>query len=174
MNKLYLLLSILMGVVVLVSNLLVQFPSNSNETAAYSNLELIDTESFKKMFNQSTHLLREQLMQISGFGPETVDTILLYGGQRPTFIVDSYTRRILERHSLISPRIPYDEIQTLFHRSLKSDPAVFNEYHALLVKVGKTFCKKGEPDCYRCPLKTYLPSNPNNKLAPKGNPGNMT
>ena len=125
------------------------------------------------MFKQSTHLLREQLMQIKGFGPETVDTILLYGGQRPIFIVDAYTRRILERHGLISPRIPYDEIQTLFHHSLKSDPTVFNEYHALLVKVGKTFCKKGNPDCCRCPLKTYLPSYPNNKLAPKGNPRKM-
>ncbi len=138
-----------------------------------SFLDLNYDSSFKKMFNQSTHRLREQLMQIKGFGPETVDTILLYGGQRPTFIVDAYTRRILERHGLISPRLSYDEVQTLFHNSLDSDPAVFNEYHALLVGVGKTFCKKGNPDCHYCPLKSYLPSHQNNKLTPEGYPRNM-
>lgn len=138
-----------------------------------SFLDLNYNSSLKKMLKQSTYFLREQLMQIRGFGPETVDTILLYGGQRPIFIVDTYTRRILERHDLISPRLPYDEIQALFHRSLDSNPSLFNEYHALLVKVGKTYCKKTNPDCNHCPLKTYLPLYQNNKLAPEGNSKNM-
>lgn len=114
--------------------------------------------SLEKMFRQPMPLLREQLLRIKGFGPETVDTILLYAGRHPSFVVDAYTRRILERHKLASPSASYNEIQMLFHRSLKPDPAVFNEYHALLVETGKRFCKRAEPDCSRCPLEAYLPS----------------
>jgi len=96
---------------------------------------------------------RERLLSINGIGPETADAILLYAGERPSFVVDAYTRRILQRHHLIDGTANYDDVRDLFHRSLDSDPRLFNEYHALLVRVGKEFCLKRKPKCENCPLK---------------------
>jgi endonuclease-3 related protein len=92
-------------------------------------------------------------LNIKGLGKETVDSILLYGGNLPVFVVDTYTYRILNRHFLIPEETTYDEIQTLFMENLPSDPQLFNEYHALLVACGKNFCKKNSPLCDPCPLK---------------------
>ena len=127
--------------------------------------------SFGRMFRQPMPLLREQLLQIKGFGLETVDTILLYAGRHPSFVVDAYTRRILERHELASPEASYNEIQMLFHQSLNPDTLVFNEYHALLVETGKRFCKRGNPDCRHCPLEAYLPSRPLRRAVPTDSAG---
>lgn len=104
---------------------------------------------FKKPFSH----LRSELLNIKGLGKETVDSILLYGGNLPIFVVDTYTYRILNRHFLIPEETTYDEIQTLFMENLPPDPQLFNEYHALLVACGKNFCKKNSPLCDPCPLK---------------------
>jgi len=107
--------------------------------------------SLEKMFLEDGGSLREQLLQVNGMGPETVDSILLYAGGKPFFVVDAYTKRILLRHDLISDNASYHDIQVLFMDNLEKDATMFNEYHALLVYVGKYFCKKN-PDCEGCPL----------------------
>lgn len=108
------------------------------------------------MFRTEITMLREELLGVPGIGEETADSILLYAGDRPIFVVDAYTRRVLERHGLIAAKIPYREIQRLFMRHLPSDTALFNEYHALLVAVGKTYCRR-TPQCGSCPLRYDLP-----------------
>ena len=95
--------------------------------------------------------LRESLLTVNGLGPETVDSILLYAGEKPVFVVDAYTKRIFSRHNLIPEEAVYDEIQRLFMNNLEHDVKIFNEYHALLVNVGKHFCKS-KPRCDQCPL----------------------
>ncbi|MBU0484567.1 MAG: endonuclease III domain-containing protein [Proteobacteria bacterium] len=103
-------------------------------------------------FAQETAELRESLLAIKGIGPETADSIILYAANKPIFVVDAYTHRILSRHNLICEEADYQEIQELFMDSLPEDLALFNEYHALLVMVGKEYCKKSKPLCAICPL----------------------
>lgn len=95
--------------------------------------------------------LRNKLLSINGLGPETVDTILLYALNKPVFVVDKYTYRIFHRHGLAPIDCSYDEVQEMFMNSLEEDPAVFNEYHALIVRVGKDHCGK-RANCDECPL----------------------
>ncbi len=99
--------------------------------------------------------LRADLLSVSGIGPETADSILLYAAGRPVFVVDAYTRRVLARHRLVPPDIGYEPLRALFERHLPSDPALFNEYHALLVAVGKRYCRS-RPLCDSCPLRFDL------------------
>ena len=130
-------------------------------------LMFVDSEyggSLHKLFSRPTSELREKLLGIAGFGPETVDSVLVYAGRRTSFVVDAYARRILERHGLIPVKATYDQIQALFHRSLPADAPVFNEYHALIVKVGKNYCKRTAPDCTHCPLEPFL--SPDSLLRP--------
>jgi endonuclease-3 related protein len=102
---------------------------------------------------QDLPTLRQALLEVKGVGPETADSILLYVANKPIFVVDTYTHRILSRHGLVAEEgASYDEIQELFMDSLPHDPALFNEYHALLVCTGKEFCKKSAPRCESCPL----------------------
>jgi len=108
--------------------------------------------SLEKMFSEKLPSLRENLLKINGVGPETADSILLYAGGKPIFVVDAYTKRIFERHSLISESASYDETQNLFMENLEKNVSMFNEYHALLVYVGKNFCKR-TPQCGECPIK---------------------
>jgi len=96
--------------------------------------------------------LREKLLQVKGVGPETADSILLYALGLPTFVVDAYTRRILSRHGLLPEDVPYEELREFFMDVLEPDPALFNEYHALIVRVGKHWCRKRDPRCDQCPL----------------------
>jgi endonuclease-3 related protein len=98
--------------------------------------------------------VRRQLLQIKGIGPETADAILLYAAGRPTFVVDAYTRRVLRRHGFVSPRASYGEIQSLCEDSLPRRPAVFNEFHALLVELGKRHCRV-QARCNGCPLEDW-------------------
>ena len=93
---------------------------------------------------------RAALLAINGVGPETADSILLYAGNRPTFVVDAYTRRILSRHGLCAPGADYEEIKSFFENNLPRDTQLFNEYHALLVRLGKHHCKP-KPECGDCP-----------------------
>ncbi|WP_457574880.1 endonuclease III domain-containing protein [Desulfolithobacter sp.] len=96
--------------------------------------------------------LREELLAVKGIGPETADSIILYAAAQPVFVIDAYTHRILSRHGLVDGSFGYYELQELFMDNLEEDVALFNEYHALLVRVGKEFCKKSRPDCAGCPL----------------------
>jgi len=107
-----------------------------------------------RMFATSLPTLREELLSISGIGRETADAILLYAGNLPTFVVDAYTARILSRHGLIDEYADYDEIKDTFESNLPSDAELFNEFHALLVQVGKLHCRP-KMKCEGCPLASF-------------------
>ena len=107
--------------------------------------------NLRRMRREGLEELRKKLLRVMGIGPETADSILLYGLRKPIFVVDGYTRRILSRHGLISEKASYEEIQKLFIDYLPGDEKLFNEYHALLVHLGKTLCKN-IPKCEVCPL----------------------
>lgn len=108
-----------------------------------------DLQSF---LDQPLAEFREQLLSIKGIGRETADSILLYAADQPIFVVDAYTHRILLRHQLIDEECDYEALQELFMDHLPCETALYNEYHALLVKVGNLYCKKKNPDCAVCPL----------------------
>jgi endonuclease-3 related protein len=108
--------------------------------------------SLTRMFAEDFLSLRAKLLEINGIGLETADSILLYAGDKPIFVVDAYTRRILSRHQLIKPDATYSEIQNYFMDNLENEVRLFNEYHALLVRLGKEVCRQ-KPDCSHCPLK---------------------
>jgi endonuclease-3 related protein len=95
--------------------------------------------------------LRNKLLGVRGVGPETADSILLYACQKPIFVSDAYTKRIMLRHGIIGDDADYHAIQTLFMDHLQPDAALFNQFHAMIVKTGKTFCRKA-PQCAGCPL----------------------
>lgn len=108
--------------------------------------------SMKKMKREDRYLLREKLLAVNGIGQETADSILLYALDKPIFVIDAYTRRVLSRHKIMEHDKSYEEFQKLFHSSLQEDMELFNEYHALFVKVGKTYCRT-KPLCEECPIK---------------------
>jgi endonuclease-3 related protein len=99
-----------------------------------------------------TGTLRERLLAIKGLGKETVDSILLYACGKPVFVVDAYTRRIFSRYGLIPDDAPYDRMQRLFTENLAPDVELFNDYHAQIVYLGNTICRKS-PLCDRCPIR---------------------
>jgi endonuclease-3 related protein len=112
--------------------------------------------NLKKMFRQDGTILRKQLLNIKGIGQETADSILLYASNKLIFVVDAYTKRIAIGHSLVNHNTGYQEIQQLFSKNLPPDVNLFNEYHALLVRVGKTYCAAKNPTCQDCPLLRHL------------------
>lgn len=104
------------------------------------------------MFSCGLEDLRPVLMNVKGIGPETADSIILYAGGLPTFVVDAYTVRALLRHDLISQDAGYEEVRSIFMDHLPADSVLFNEFHALWVALGKKYCKKTGPKCDACPL----------------------
>jgi len=109
--------------------------------------------SLEKMFQEKTQVLRTRLLSVNGIGPETCDSILLYAGNKPIFVIDTYTKRILLRHKLIKEDATYYDIQELFMENLSKSAKLYNEYHALLVRLGKEICLKNKPKCQICPLR---------------------
>ncbi len=95
--------------------------------------------------------LRRDLLAVHGVGPETADSILLYAFNRPSFVIDAYTKRVLSRHGLADGRTSYAALQERFESALPRDAAVYNEYHALLVRLAKAHCRP-TPQCEGCPL----------------------
>ncbi len=114
--------------------------------------------SLARMFRTPTPELRTRLLAVHGIGPETADSILLYAGHDPVFVVDAYTKRILMRHGLADEKAPYEEIRAIFERNLPQDVKLYNEFHALLVNVGKNWCRTKNPLCDQCPLGPFLPA----------------
>ena len=115
-------------------------------SSSYSN-------NIKKMKKKDLKVLREELLRVDGIGKETADSILLYALEKPVFVIDAYTKRILVRHGIVGDDVGYDQMQRLFMDSLPHKRKLFNEYHALIVETGKNFCKATKPLCRRCPLK---------------------
>jgi endonuclease-3 related protein len=95
--------------------------------------------------------LRPTLLAVHGIGPETADSIVLYAAQQPVFVVDAYARRFLHRHGWVGPRATYAAVAELFTARLPPDAQLFNEYHALIVALGKNYCRP-RPLCDKCPL----------------------
>lgn len=137
--------------------------------------------SLERMFAQPAEALRAELLALHGVGPETADSILLYAGNHPVFVVDAYTRRIFERHRLVSRKTKYDDLRVLVEDSLgafdgdrargaepmhppsrmsrarRSQRAQhFNDFHGLIVRTAKEHCT-ARPNCAGCPLEKYLP-----------------
>lgn len=110
----------------------------------------------RKMSRVNKTVLRRELLAVNGIGPETADSILLYALKKAVFVVDTYTKRIFSRHNLLKEDASYNEVQNFFLKHLKEDRQLFNEYHALLVKLGKDFCLKNKPKCQICPLKSKI------------------
>ncbi len=109
------------------------------------------------MFGTEVAAVREELLAVHGIGPETADSILLYAGELPVFVVDAYTHRVLARHGWIDYHADYHTIQDFFQSGLPEDTELYNEYHALLVRLGKDYCRKKKPRCVKCPLGEFLP-----------------
>jgi len=114
---------------------------------------------FRAMGRAPLGPLRREVLAVSGLGPETADAILLYAAGRPVFVADAYTRRVLARHRLLSGRGGYEDARALLEAHLPSDPALFNELHALLVAVAKSHCRT-VPHCASCPLRFDLGGRP--------------
>ena len=108
------------------------------------------------LFASPVDALREELLSINGVGKETADSIVLYAAEKPIFVVDAYTRRVLHRHGIIEEKTDYDTIQRLFHANLPADLELFNDFHAQFVAVGHHFCRR-KPHCQGCPLEPFLP-----------------
>lgn len=103
------------------------------------------------MKKEKTVTVRDKLLSVKGIGPETADSIILYALEKPVFVIDAYTKRILLRHAITDENPTYESLQSLFHSKLKKDVRLYNEYHALLVRLAKEFCRK-VPHCGGCPL----------------------
>ncbi len=131
--------------------------------AGYFNIKAERLKAFVKFFieeysgdvslmkRRDTAALRRELLGVKGIGPETADSILLYALEKPVFVIDAYTKRVLSRHGIMDQSEPYESFQELFHASLPRDVRLFNEYHALFVRVGKEYCKT-RPVCSGCSL----------------------
>ncbi len=132
---------------------------NLKATRLKNLMELVEGNyggDLKAMAQVDTAQLRNELLAVNGVGPETADSILLYAFRKPIFVVDTYTYRVMSRHGLIEEEVSYQALQDFFMQHLPLDVAMFNEYHALLVKVGKLYCRR-KPRCQGCPLEPLLP-----------------
>jgi endonuclease-3 related protein len=107
--------------------------------------------SFRRWQTESVELSRKKLLLVNGIGPETADSILLYALHKPVFVVDAYTRRIFSRHGFFPENSTYDQIQAFFTLYLPQEVSFYNEFHAQVVYMGKTFCRV-RPLCKECPL----------------------
>jgi len=114
--------------------------------------------SIEAMSGTSLPELREELLAINGIGPETADSILLYAVGRPIFVVDAYTHRVFARHGWIGFDADYHQIQDYVQGELPQDAPRYNEFHGLLVRLGKNYCVKTNPKCEECPLRELLPN----------------
>ncbi len=117
---------------------------------------IIATGGLDSLHLLTTLELREWFLRQSGIGPETADSILLYAFKRPVFVIDAYTLRICRRHNWLKDKDDYRKAQEFFTRKLPLKVDIFNEFHALLVQIGKNFCRTKEPLCQECPLEPFL------------------
>jgi len=117
----------------------------------FSSFVLREHRDIENLLSLDVRTLRNELLSVKGIGKETADSIILYAARKPKFVVDAYTFRIAERTGIFGER-DYGLLQGLFEGSLPKKHEIYNEYHALLVELGKEYCGK-TPDCSSCPLK---------------------
>lgn len=111
----------------------------------------VDSLRDEDMFN-----LRDKLLAVRGIGPETADSILLYAFEMPSFVVDAYTKRLANRHGFLPEEVDYEELRAYYMDVLPEDVQLYNEYHALIVRTAKNWCKKKKPLCETCPLQSFF------------------
>ncbi len=121
-------------------------------------LEETFRDNLDEMFSKDTYSLRSRLLEVHGIGEETADSILLYACHKPVFVIDAYTRRIIDRLKISPISRDYAGYQRLFMDNLPAEVQLFNEYHALLVAQGKNSCRKQQPLCPGCCLVDLCPS----------------
>ncbi|MBI5649508.1 MAG: endonuclease III domain-containing protein [Chloroflexi bacterium] len=114
--------------------------------------------SIARLFKRDIETLRAELLAVYGIGPETADSIILYAAHKPIFVVDAYTQRVFARLGLAREHAAYAELQSFFMDHLPRDEKLFNEYHALIVMLGKNICRKTKPRCGACPLREICPT----------------
>jgi endonuclease-3 related protein len=140
-------------------------PSGYFNVKAYRLKEVVrffhEKGGFETLLAWDKEKLREALLRIKGVGQETADSILLYAFEKPIFVIDAYTRRVFSRLGLVEENADYETLQRFFEHNLSEDVSHFNEYHALIVKLGKMRCKKKHPLCVGCPLEVKCPSKGN-------------
>lgn len=115
--------------------------------------------NINKLFEKDMDALRSELLTIKGIGKETADSIILYAAKKPIFVVDAYTRRIFSRLGYFDKDITYQKMQDFFMEHLPKNVELFNEYHALIVKLGKDCCKNKKSNCQQCPLNNKCPAS---------------
>lgn len=125
--------------------------------AFLTHLQAHHNNQLDSLFAQELPPLREELLSIYGVGEETADTILLYAAQKPSFVVDTYTYRLLERLGLFSGKFHYGRLRGVFMDNLPHDSHLFNQYHALIVRHGARICQK-TPQCDKCMLRSQCPT----------------
>lgn len=108
--------------------------------------------SLNSILSKDLPALREELLSLKGFGPETADSVILYAANKPVFVIDAYTKRIMKRYGLTEEQ-SYAGLQDFFHSSIPRNARLFNEFHALLVALAKKYCLKKEPLCIKCPVR---------------------
>lgn len=105
----------------------------------------------KRMKREDQETIRRKLLSVNGIGPETADSIILYALEKPVFVIDAYTKRVLSRHHIMKHDSCYADFQGLFHSSIERNAVIYNEYHALFVRLAKVRCRI-KPFCSGCPL----------------------
>ena len=125
-----------------------------NQKARYLKdfCSFLSKNSFTELKRIDLKKARDLLLGVKGVGKETADSILLYALDRPVFVIAAYTKRVLSRMGFIKENIGYDELQSFFHKRLLGDLDLFKDYHAQIVMIAKTYCKK-VPMCVTCPLR---------------------
>ena len=118
--------------------------------------DFLQSNSFDALKKMGREHARELLLCVKGVGPETADDIVLYALDIPSFVIDTYTRRLLERFGLYSAKLKYSVLQAVFHQQLPEDSSLFKQYHALIVEHAKVSCRK-KPLCESCALKETCP-----------------
>jgi len=123
-------------------------------------LDFLEQEAatdIEDLARQDLDTLRSKLLGVRGIGPETADSILLYALGKPTFVVDAYTVRMFSRHGLIPEDTHYHEVQDIAQAAIPRKVPDYNEFHALIVRAAKQWCRKSKPLCAACPARAYLP-----------------
>lgn len=137
----------------------VYFNSKTKKLKAFSkHLGDIYSDNLEFLLEKDSHDLRQELLSVYGIGEETADDIILYAAHKPIFVVDTYTRRILERLDISPSSNTYASYQAIFMDNLPHDVGLFNEYHALLDKHGSETCLRRKPRCHECCLLEICPN----------------
>ena len=136
------------------------YNAKARKLRAFAN-HVLSRGGLERLFAQDVASLRAELLSIHGIGEETADDIIVYAAEKPSFVIDSYTRRIVDRMGFAPAGRSYGSYQSLFHENLQKDAELFNEFHALLDHHAKVTCVKREPRCLRCCLAVFCPTGSN-------------